>query len=194
MKYQVKKTLVGTYQVKFECPNCSISLNESLNKAGQKDSCPECGASFVLPGQKELNDLKIIAEARQTQKQLQKQQAEERKQEKLRIQKEKEEAAKLARDQKMREQAEQAIDAQRQRESLESELSKLAPYDYHCVQFNAISQSTDWGQWLQELINKETKNGWEFVNIDTFESVVPAGCLGSLFGACLLYTSDAADE
>jgi hypothetical protein len=54
MKPEIKKTLLGSYNVKFDCPACSSRLTSPLVDAGRNDSCPDCNAKFTVPGAKAL--------------------------------------------------------------------------------------------------------------------------------------------
>jgi Zn-finger nucleic acid-binding protein len=45
-------------KVIHNCPACGIELENSLNEAGQMDNCPNCNASFVVPGEMELRESK----------------------------------------------------------------------------------------------------------------------------------------
>ncbi len=45
-----------TLKVKYKCPVCSIKLTNSLAEAGENDSCPECHATFIVPGNKERKE------------------------------------------------------------------------------------------------------------------------------------------
>ena len=54
MRYELKKNLAGKYSLKFKCPKCGIKLSETLNNAGQRDVCPECGQTIVIPGEEKL--------------------------------------------------------------------------------------------------------------------------------------------
>ncbi|MDV6034661.1 MAG: hypothetical protein F9B45_32135 [Phycisphaera sp. RhM] len=71
--YQVKNTITG-YKVGFRCPGCQERLSETIEKAGQPDRCPVCGATFILPGQNELKKLQTKKEEAQRRKELQRQQ------------------------------------------------------------------------------------------------------------------------
>ncbi len=48
---KLSKTLTGKIQVNNACPGCGLELNNSLDEAGNKDTCPGCGTSFVVPGE-----------------------------------------------------------------------------------------------------------------------------------------------
>lgn len=37
-------------KVSFQCPICKAGLKNPLSKAGEQDSCPQCGANFTSPG------------------------------------------------------------------------------------------------------------------------------------------------
>ncbi len=41
-------------RIKFNCPKCQTRLSAKLDKAGQLDTCPDCNAQFVTPGEDAL--------------------------------------------------------------------------------------------------------------------------------------------
>lgn len=49
-----KKTITGKELVVYDCPHCDASLNSPVEEVGIKDSCPECGEEFIVPGTNEL--------------------------------------------------------------------------------------------------------------------------------------------
>lgn len=49
-RFELKKRLLGGYSVVYDCPHCKCGLKSSLDEAGLKDTCPECGRTFVVPG------------------------------------------------------------------------------------------------------------------------------------------------
>ena len=88
MKYSCSRNkLTGKLSVHYECPDCDADLTSALTDAGQPDNCPECEASFTVPGTREL-----------------KQQLAE----KARVEREKQEADRLKREQKLQQQSEAA--------------------------------------------------------------------------------------
>jgi Zn-finger nucleic acid-binding protein len=50
--YEVKKSVAGT-SVKYDCPGCGVRLTSNLVEAGKGDQCPDCGAVFHVPGDRE---------------------------------------------------------------------------------------------------------------------------------------------
>ncbi len=64
MKPQVKKNLLGKYEIKFDCPKCGIRLTSPLLDAGEVDDCPECRTKFRVPGkqQREVYEGKLEKE------------------------------------------------------------------------------------------------------------------------------------
>ncbi|WP_146593628.1 hypothetical protein [Novipirellula galeiformis] len=56
MKFQLKKSVLGRYTTKYQCPKCKIGLSSALEEAGQPDNCPECSASFQVPGKEKLDE------------------------------------------------------------------------------------------------------------------------------------------
>jgi uncharacterized Zn finger protein (UPF0148 family) len=53
----IKKRLLGGYSVSYSCPQCETALVSKDDEAGKQETCPECGAQFVVPGKQELTDL-----------------------------------------------------------------------------------------------------------------------------------------
>jgi hypothetical protein len=53
MKCKITKQLI-----QYNCPYCSSPLESSFDEAGTKDSCPRCGNNFVVPGQREIAELR----------------------------------------------------------------------------------------------------------------------------------------
>ena len=124
MRYSVSKNLIGLYTVKFECPNCNVSLSSPLKDAGNTDYCPDCGTEFVVPGKKEKQKAAKVAadknKARQQardKKSIEKQQAaDKRKATKLASQQASQEAKAAA----VREAEERAIAAKAKRSASEA--------------------------------------------------------------------------
>jgi hypothetical protein len=50
MRVQVKKGLMGRYTLGYDCPRCKTGLTSQLEDACKSDACPDCGATFVVPG------------------------------------------------------------------------------------------------------------------------------------------------
>ena len=66
MNFQIKKRLLGGYSVKYECPRCKTGLSSALTDAGRVDACPDCQATFTVPGAKERDELQLrLAEDRE---------------------------------------------------------------------------------------------------------------------------------
>lgn len=67
-------------------------------------------------------------------------------------------------------------------------------YEYMMVQVppNIVVRGAPKGQeaayYLQDLVNKEAQNGWEFYRVDTVGVVENPGCLGALLGQKATYT------
>jgi Zn-finger nucleic acid-binding protein len=49
--HKINKTLQGKLHVIYDCPKCTLELENPLNEAGWSDFCPECGAVFNVPGE-----------------------------------------------------------------------------------------------------------------------------------------------
>ncbi|WP_430453831.1 zf-TFIIB domain-containing protein [Rhodopirellula europaea] len=64
MKPQVKKNLLGKYEIKFDCPKCGVRLTSPLLDAGEIDDCPDCRTKFRVPGkqQREAYEAKLAKE------------------------------------------------------------------------------------------------------------------------------------
>jgi DNA-directed RNA polymerase subunit RPC12/RpoP len=54
-RVEFKKSLLGRRTVSYDCPRCAARLSSPLEEAGKKDSCPDCGATFTVPGTEELD-------------------------------------------------------------------------------------------------------------------------------------------
>ncbi|QDU44585.1 hypothetical protein Mal52_30700 [Symmachiella dynata] len=46
--YEITKTLLGKYQVRFNCPHCSSELRSSEAEIQEEDWCPECKQPFRI--------------------------------------------------------------------------------------------------------------------------------------------------
>ncbi|QDT49544.1 hypothetical protein Pan258_35970 [Symmachiella dynata] len=44
--YSIKKSLVGGFQVQYNCPHCESELRSTESEIGEKDWCPECRQPF----------------------------------------------------------------------------------------------------------------------------------------------------
>ena len=47
--YEIKKTLLGSFQVQYNCPHCESQLRSSESEIGEQDWCPECRQPFRIP-------------------------------------------------------------------------------------------------------------------------------------------------
>ncbi len=54
--YTIKKGALGTV-VQYACPQCRTPLTSHFSQAGEQDTCPDCGAIFVVPGETEKQQL-----------------------------------------------------------------------------------------------------------------------------------------
>lgn len=63
MQFELKKTVLGKYAVKFACPQCATRLSAALDQAGSKDTCPDCGEVFVVPGRQKLDQWNLQKQA-----------------------------------------------------------------------------------------------------------------------------------
>src|SRR2546428_395128 len=50
MRFQITKGFWGRVIVAYECPRCKTGLTSPIDDAGNSDACPECGATFMVPG------------------------------------------------------------------------------------------------------------------------------------------------
>ena len=157
MRYSVSKNLIGLYTVKFECPNCNVSLSSPLKDAGNTDYCPDCGTEFVVPGKKEKQKAAKVAadknKARQQardKKSIEKQQAaDKRKATKIASQQASQEAKAAAE----RERKEQLLSRQRQQQEAEQYRRQAAlqpvPCPYCDMQVQRGSKKCGHcGEWL----------------------------------------------
>lgn len=53
IEFIVKKGLLGSYTVAYDCPRCKSGLKSRLDDAGTSDTCPDCGTGFIVPGKEE---------------------------------------------------------------------------------------------------------------------------------------------
>jgi ribosomal protein L37AE/L43A len=49
-----RNPLTGAVRVHYKCPACKTDLNARLEEAGVGDKCPECKATYTVPGAEEL--------------------------------------------------------------------------------------------------------------------------------------------
>jgi len=56
-------------------------------------------------------------------------------------------------------------------------------FNYTVLPFQGQNSASAAAQQLQQVLNHYAERGWEFVGVETIDTFVPAGCLGSLFGA-----------
>lgn len=47
---EIRRNIFGRYEIKYSCPKCKTRLTSPLLEAGDNDACPDCGASFRVPG------------------------------------------------------------------------------------------------------------------------------------------------
>ncbi|MGD1002358.1 MAG: hypothetical protein ABSA67_16840 [Candidatus Brocadiia bacterium] len=59
--YEVKKGIIGKPKVAYQCAKCHNDLESDLTDAGKKDTCPLCKAVFIVPGQRELQEMQDAA-------------------------------------------------------------------------------------------------------------------------------------
>lgn len=45
---EIKRTLLGAIQVKFNCPHCRSELTANREEIGKPDECPQCGNPFMV--------------------------------------------------------------------------------------------------------------------------------------------------
>jgi uncharacterized Zn finger protein (UPF0148 family) len=63
--FALYKNLLKKIYVKFSCPGCGLELHNSLDESGNKETCPGCQATFVIPGEskkRELEKQRLAAE------------------------------------------------------------------------------------------------------------------------------------
>lgn len=88
MKYQIVKSFLGQRMLAYTCPGCNTKLRSPIVEAGQTDACPECNASFLVPGsdalqtyEKEQAEQKRVAAEETQQRKSRKQEEAKRRQE-----------------------------------------------------------------------------------------------------------------
>ena len=80
--FALYKNLMRKIYVKFSCPGCGLELHNSLDESGNKETCPGCQATFVIPGEakkRELEKQRLAEEAKKRELEKQKVAAEEEK-------------------------------------------------------------------------------------------------------------------
>ena len=55
---RVSKNALGVLFVKYPCPNCGAKLSSKADSAGASDTCPDCQASFMVPGAEKVTRFK----------------------------------------------------------------------------------------------------------------------------------------
>jgi DNA-directed RNA polymerase subunit M/transcription elongation factor TFIIS len=167
--YKIFTTLTGKKRIKHKCPKCAGLIENEFAEAGQPDSCPVCGQSFIVPGAVELKqheeNLRKEAAARERQKV-------EAAQEQQRA-----EAARLE-GVKFQAKAEQSRLAVNERAKLPAD--RHGKWVYRVVQFE---YRTSIVEQLAHLMNMEARAGWEFQSMEVFQTLEPPGCLAALFGS-----------
>jgi hypothetical protein len=63
LPYKIEMGFWGGWYVHYECPKCHERLNSPLDDAGIADSCPECSATFTVPGE---DDPRVASNKRKT--------------------------------------------------------------------------------------------------------------------------------
>ena len=171
--YEIKKGLIGGFTVTYQCPQCSAGLKSSLDKAGEQDACPDCGAQFDVPGVAERNRIsQEQADARRL-----KQSAAEAAQE---------EAKRREADMRAAEQRASLAASRIMKESLPSsqsyESSKFRQiYEYRMVQIPPTivveqAKGNEAASYLESTVNQHARHGWEFHRIDGFSVHQNPGC------------------
>lgn len=94
-----RKSILGKYEVTYDCPECDACLKSDLDDAGTNDTCPHCGCGFVVPGstfRDQLNKKRLEkAEARRQREAEQKAEVEARRQREAEAEKAEAEKAKI---------------------------------------------------------------------------------------------------
>jgi hypothetical protein len=61
--YKVKRSkLTRKQHVHYGCPNCGTRLRSPYDAAGNRDTCPECQAVFVVPGREDFEADRLAEE------------------------------------------------------------------------------------------------------------------------------------
>ncbi len=175
---KLSKTLTGKIQVNYGCPNCGLELNNLLDEAGNKDTCPGCSAGFVVPGEvkrRELEKLQAEQHAKEEEKQRQKvaQQIEH-------VEQSRKKQIEL---QQLAEQQQQLLAEQKRSadEKAQQELRKLhSGHIYHVENFNPVVNGCD--KKMTDMLNHFAAQGWEYVGFEIVHTYEPPGCLAGILG------------
>lgn len=99
MKYEIPKSVISRKPiVTYACPSCSCQLKSSLTEAGKTDTCPDCGTSFVVPGEMDKRRMELAEDRSQRDKEEQERIEEEKKRNRLEIQRNKDRLTKQKHD------------------------------------------------------------------------------------------------
>ncbi len=60
----VKEKLLGGFDVFYNCASCAADLRSPLTDAGERETCPQCSARYVVPGERERAEYKRRQEAK----------------------------------------------------------------------------------------------------------------------------------
>lgn len=138
MGYEVRKSLLGRWEVRFQCANCKSETINPIEDAGTIEPCPSCGVPQRIPGSKAKEEL---AAARKAEQQI----AEARE----RVRKELEVKQRLAQQSSRRsEKVHVAQQAQAQFESDQQSLRQVAKEDV--VIWTTLNRfRTSFGRWIR---------------------------------------------
>lgn len=165
---KVKKTILGKYEVTYDCPGCGQNLKNSLDDAGIQDSCPHCEAVFKVPGLSFKQKMEKEAADQAEAKRLAEEQKEAEKKAKEAAHRHNRELAELAEEQERKK-------AERLNRAMDSELKKSgksrSTATITIVAYSALALTT--------IIL-----GLEFVvNLNRSENVMHQAALGAMYSA-----------
>lgn len=135
MATEVVRNFFGRYRVAYDCPNCGDRLRSPLTDAGKSDSCPNCSASFVVPG---IEDLHRVTAEQNAKAQREHDLAEQRREAKRRKQEEELQAQALAR--KQAEERRRQVLAQQQHEREVQQQSRSVPASVPAARESGVAQ------------------------------------------------------
>lgn len=67
-----RRTILGKYEVTYDCPGCGKSLKNDLDDAGKQDQCPHCECDFFVPGTQYKQEIERRQAARHAKKEAEK--------------------------------------------------------------------------------------------------------------------------
>ena len=117
-QFELKKSFLDGYQIRYRCPHCTISLISAEKDLGNLEQCSECHGVFLLAQSaiEEINSLRaskvVERQQKQEKKQIAKQQREDKRREAIDLKKQAQKRKQIAVEQRKKEQLASAKELQ----------------------------------------------------------------------------------